>query len=352
MKAARVLAAFAAFAAWAWCAGSHAAPLGDNTVRLSPSQLRLPQAIGPLRYSGQNRFNDRRLGRSYGYNTAGISLSLYVYDYGVRGVPDGADSVPLCEQFETAKREIEQGGNYENVTLMSESSRLLADGGNAHVAREALYRFERRGIRAVSALWLTAVDGFFIKLRLSLRWEVADELDEARTHILAALQEAIESRKRKPRETPPPVEEASIELGADVDTDTAAPWFEYAAHLVTTSRSRAEIRPACGGPLIPDFAAELDARRAALAAYRARVAAHRSSRYFDELSRVEEAGFLPEYVWHFLRDEQRDLQPPGELRMGDFAAYLQRELPDHVVQSGARVRINTVRILPAAPTGN
>jgi hypothetical protein len=349
MKSARVL---GWLAAWAWCAGTQAAPLGDNTVRLAPSQLRLPQAIGPLRYSGENRFDDRRLGRSYGYNTAGISLSLYVYDYGVRDVPDGADSVPLCEQFETAKREIEQGGNYENVTLMSEYSRLLADGGNAQVAREALYSFERRGVRAVSALWLTAIDGFFIKLRLSLRSEVADELDDARTRILAALQEAIESRKRKPRQALSSPEEASIELGADIDADTAAPWFEYAAHLITSSRRRPEIRPACGGPLSPDFAAELDARRAALTAFRARDPASRSSRYFDQLSRVDEAGFLAEYVWHYLRDEQRDLRPPGELRMGDFEAFRLRELPDHEVHTGARVRINAVRLLPAPPDGS
>lgn len=331
------------------CAGLHAAPLGDNTVRLAPSKLRLPQAIGPLRYSGGNRFDDRRLGRSYGYNAAGISLSLYVYDYGVRDVPDGADSVPLCEQFEKAKREIEQGGNYENVTLISEYSRPLAEGPGAQTAREALYGFERRGVRAVSALWLTAVDGFFFKLRLSLRWEIADELDEARSRILSALQEAIEGRKRKPRESPPPVQEASIEIDGHVDPDTAALWFEYAAQLVTYSRSRPGLRPACGGPLMPDFAAELDARRAALAAYRARDAANRSSGYFDALSRVDEAGLLAEYVWHYLRNEKIDLNPPMELRMGDFAEYRQRELADHVVQSGARVRFNTVRMLPAPP---
>ena len=64
-----------------------AAPLGDNTVRLAPSQLKLPQNIGPLRFSGQNRFSDRRLGRSFSFNASGISLSVYVYDYGIEGIP-------------------------------------------------------------------------------------------------------------------------------------------------------------------------------------------------------------------------------------------------------------------------
>ena len=100
-----------------------AAPLGDNTVRLAPSQLKLPQNIGPLRFNGQNRFSDRRLGRSYSYNASGISLSIYVYDYGIENIPDGSESVPLCEQFEGARNEIERGGNYENVVLRSEVTR-------------------------------------------------------------------------------------------------------------------------------------------------------------------------------------------------------------------------------------
>jgi hypothetical protein len=346
MRRSRVLAGVAASALWV---ASYAAPLGDNTVRLDPSQLRLPQAIGPLRYSGENRFRDRRLGRSFNYNTAGISLSIYVYDYGLRALPDGADSIPLCEQFESAKREIERGGNYENVTLVSEYSRRLATGEDSQVAREAVYEFERRGVRAVSALWLTAVDGYFIKLRLSLRWEVADELDDARARILAAVQEAIEDRRPKPRELRAPAREALIEVDGEFEPETAALWIEYAAHLVTHARTHPQIRPVCGGRLRPDFAAELDARRAALDAYRSRGPELRSSRYFDELLRVADAGLLPEYVWHYLRNEATDVEPPIELRMSEFEEYRLRELPDHIAQSGAHVRLNTVRVLPPPP---
>jgi hypothetical protein len=327
-----------------------AAPLGDNTVRLSPSQLKLPQNIGPLRYSGENRFSDRRLGRSYAYNTTGISLSIYVYDYGVKGIPDGADSVPLCEQFESAKLEIENGGNYENVQLRSEVGRSLSEGPEAPRAREALYELDRHGVHAVSALWITAVDGYFVKLRLSLRSEVADELDQARIEILQAIARAIETRRRRDtRPVPEPLPEASIEVDSNFDPDTASLWFGYAAQLVSLSRQHPETRPPCGGRLVPGFAAELAARRAMLQQYRSFDASRRVNRYFDELLHINEAGFLDEYVWHYLRNERWDVTPPEDLDLRGFELFRERELGAHVVQSGARVRINTVRALPPAP---
>jgi hypothetical protein len=336
-------------------AAIRAAPLGDNTVRLAPSQLKLPQNIGPLRFNGVNRYSDRRLGRSYGYNASGISLSIYVYDYGIRNLPDGPDSVPLCEQYQAAKGEIERGGNYENVVFRGESSRSLRDAEGSPVAREAVYEFERHGVHAISVLWLVAFDGHFFKLRLSLRSELADELAEARTEILAAMADSIADsmanaraarRRDEPAGETAPVQEASIEVDSHYDAETSALWLSYALELVKYSREHPATRPPCGGRLMPGYAAELSARRAALAAYRARDSANRGVRYFDELLRIDAAGFLDEYAWHYLRNERWDITPPPGLDLTAFDAYRQGELASHVVQSGARVRINTVRVLP------
>ena len=184
-------------------AAAQGAALGDNTVHLLPSKFRLMQNIGPLRYTGENRYSDRRLGRSFGYGANGVSLTIYVYDYGISGIPDGPDSVAVCEQFEKAKHEIETGGNYQNVMLRREVMRPLKDIAQAPGAREALYELDRNGVHAVSALWLTAADGYFVKLRLSLRKEVADELDEAMASILDALADAISRRPARPAAAAP-----------------------------------------------------------------------------------------------------------------------------------------------------
>jgi hypothetical protein len=334
------------------CAASaQGAALGDNMVRLAPSPFKLPQNIGPLRYSGEVRYSDRRMGRAFTYNASGISLKIYVYDYGLRGIPDGPDSIATCEQFESAKREIEVGGNYENVKLRGQFSRVMGAADDAPVAREAVYEFDRNEIHVVSALWVTAADGFFLKLRLSLRAEIGDELDEAREQVLAAIAVALSARTGGAAlVAAEPLQEASIDVEANPDTASAAAWLAYAVELARYSGEHPETRPACGGRLAPGYAAELAARQSALREYQVRAAVARTSSYFNELARVEAAGFLDEYVWRFLRNERWDVAAPAGLELDAFDRFRERELATHVVQSGARVRINAVSVLPAPST--
>lgn len=324
------------------------APLGDNTVKLAPSLLKLPQNIGPLRYAGENRYSDRRMGRSFGYNASGISLNIFVYDYGYRDLADGPDSVAACEQYESAKSEIERGGNYENVVLREEASRPLKPGAELK-AREAVYQFERNGLSAVSVLWLTAADGFFIKLRLSMRSEIGDELDDAREQILESLGDAIDARPRRVMPAAPAPAEASIEMNAGGDAADAPMWLAYAVELSRYAREHPEAGPPCGGVFEPGYELEVDAREAALREYRARPANGRRSNYFNVLSKVEAAGFLDEYVWSYLHRDAWGASPPHELSMGAFDEFRTRELGAHEAQSGAHVRIGAVRVLPPPP---
>jgi hypothetical protein len=329
---------------------------GDDTVKLAPSMLKVPQIIGPLRYAGETRY-DRRLGRSFAYNASGISLNVFVFDYGFRNLADGPDSVEACEQYQSARSEIESGGNYENVILRSEVSRPLRADRPSPIAREAVYEFERNGMRTLSVLWLTAADGFFIKLRMSMRVEIGDELDDAREQILDAIAAAIEARPpRPPRALPADpalsdsaLSEPSIEMTqANSVFDTPA-WFAYALELSRYVRENPGAGPPCGGVLDPPFELEIEGRRAALREYRARPVHGRRSSYFNALARVEDAGFLEEYVWHYLHRDAWGAAPPAALTMGAFEEYRERELSSHMVQSGARVRIHAVRALPPAP---
>jgi hypothetical protein len=326
---------------------AQAARLGDNTVRLLPSKFKLLQNIGPMRYTGENRYTDRRLGRSFGFGAAGISLIVYVYDYGLKDLPDGPDSVPACEQFERAKHEIEHGGNYQNVVLRSEVTRRMKDAGDAPLAREALYEFDRNGVHAWSYLWLTVADGYFVKLRLSLREEVKDEMHEAREEILGIIAHALAQRPPKPAAEPaarPP--ETSFDIDPGTDPAEASLWFIYAAELLSVSRATAHAMPACGGALVPRFDTELAARRAALRDYRARAAMERGSEYFTLLERIDAAGFLEEYVWHYLSKEP---SAPVGLDLAGFEEFRLRELAAHQPKTGAHVRVNTVRVLPLEP---
>lgn len=327
--------------------------LAEDTVKLAPSMLRLPQTIGPLRYTGETR-HDRRLGRSFGYGASGVSLNIQVYDYGFRDLADGPDSTEACQQYESAKHEIDAGGNYQNVVLRGEVSRPLRPGAPTPLAREAVYEFERNGLRAVSVLWLTAADGFFIKLRLSMRVEIGDELEDAREQILSAVAAAIAARPpralpaRNPALDDPALSDPSIEMAPGYTVFDTPAWFAYALELSRYARENPGAAPPCGGLLDPPFDVEVEGRRAALREYRARPVHGRRSNYFNALAHVEDAGFLEEYVWHYAHRDAWGATPPAALTTTSFEEYRARELSSHTPQSGARVRIHAVRALPAA----
>jgi len=128
--------------------------------------------------------------------------------------------------------------------------------------------------------------------------------------------------------------------------DEAAWWISYADELLRASRDDPDSMPPCGGPLLPGFAAEYAARVRALHDYHARDVAARHSPYFDDLARIDAAGFLDEYVWENLQKSGAAM-PPG-LDLAAFLEFRALELPRHAYFTGARVRVNRVRVLPPA----
>src|SRR6185369_14336199 len=81
----------------------------SESVQLLPSPIMLPKRIGPMAISGEpHKYDDPRLGVSYQYSGPGSSLTVYIYDAGQSGLSDGADTGPVCREFEFAKQGVEQ----------------------------------------------------------------------------------------------------------------------------------------------------------------------------------------------------------------------------------------------------
>ena len=101
---------------WVVAAGAVAA---EDPVKLLPSPFVLPDRIGPMVLEGEpHKYDDPRLGVSYQYGGDGLSLTVYVYDAGETDLPDGADTIPTCQEFEVAKQGVQQ--SYQKVALKSE----------------------------------------------------------------------------------------------------------------------------------------------------------------------------------------------------------------------------------------
>jgi hypothetical protein len=60
--------------------------------------------------------------------------------------------------------------------------------------------------------------------------------------------------------------------------------------------------------------------------------------YFDELDKVEAAGFMREYVWRYLRSSHW-VQPAAPLRDAEFDRWASEHLRTHAVQTRGRIAL-------------
>lgn len=60
--------------------------------------------------------------------------------------------------------------------------------------------------------------------------------------------------------------------------------------------------------------------------------------YLDQLAKVQAAGFLPEYVWHYLNSAEWH-DRPANLRLDAFTVWNQSNLPEHRPETLAEIRV-------------
>lgn len=75
------------------------------------------------------------------------------------------------------------------------------------------------------------------------------------------------------------------------------------------------------------FQCELTAREQLIDAWSEHREASGAGGYLDQLRQVEAAGYLDEYVWHYLR--HRSWEPPTGLDLEGFRSWSREHLPDH-----------------------
>ena len=173
---------------WVVAAGAVAA---EDPVQLLPSPLVLPKRIGPMVLVGEpHKYDDPRLGVSYQYGGDGLSLTVYIYDAGETDLPDGADTMPSCREFEVAKQgvaaELSEGG--AQVRVPGENSTHPTC---FRRSAKRLYEYEREAQPTISFIWVTTVAKHFVKLRMSMASRLRDEVPDARRAVLSTLGEAI-----------------------------------------------------------------------------------------------------------------------------------------------------------------
>jgi hypothetical protein len=332
----------------AFLAGCASLAAAQDTIELLPSPLKMPRRIGPLVFDGQpHSFPSPELGIGYQYNSDGLSLTIYVYDLGIKDIPDGANTVATCQQFEEAKEGVIQA-RYPNTVLKTEQLVRLSPPDDQPQAREAVFEFTMKQRSAFSYVWITGVAGNFIKLRFSVDADLKDEVPDARRAILTAVGEAV-----KPYLAPPAATEekkgkeggTTINInslgGSQDDLTTSMMYLMFVSALAEKDPGAA---PPCGGTLVPSFEIELSAFQSLVQSE-----ATNKSAFGQKLVAIEKAGFLEEFVWmdrH--RDEWGDATPGG-LTPGDYKKWRKKNLRNFNVPDFGSVGVEQVRMLPLEP---
>ena len=332
------------YAAWANVPGNAkgASQAGQQTHTTSVGGLELPQYIGPLEFIGETGGTDPRISATYSYRAMGLALDIHVSDLGSGGIADGTTSAELMRRFEATKQALVAATEVHK--LKARESTVPFASGDARAVREAIYHFERRGEGGTTYLWFTALHGLVIDARFDVALGFEEDGDLGRGEILAAIGDAIPASAdavvaARVRANEPHDSSVKVAILWDPETPEGESkiWLAY-----LFARAAFAANETAGGPAVGEressFEEEVRGRQIALTTFRAmkRDSAPPESAYFNDIDRVEAAGFLREYVWSYLRHASWKTAP-ANLDSAGFEVWRAEHLATHQPVTHGRI---------------
>lgn len=320
-----------------------------RTYTTSIGGLELPEYIGPLEYIGEHSGPEGERSMSYSYRAIGLALEISVTDLGENGIADGTRAPELLQRYDEARRDVIRATKMRWLKPRHEKEVALGREPGARLAREALFTVrEKDGEGGSTWLIFTAAHGLLIDARFDAIPGLEEDGVLSHGEILEALGAAIPVSSA-------PVSQARARAAAEAEAatkvaimwDPATPreestiWlaYLYARAAFAVSESNGDF---VAGERDASFEEELRGRTIAVNMFRElkRNDAQPASVYFNDIDRVDEAGFLREYVWSYLRQDSWIAQPVG-LNLQAFDAWRAQHLAGHVAVTHGRIAFRT-----------
>lgn len=131
------------------------------------------------------------LGYSIGYNSPeGGAVTVYVYNGGMKNIPDGATDNTVKSELERAKGDIRQAGKmgyYEDVKEIKNDTITLGGATGKVKALRSLFNFSARGQAVTSEIYIFGYQNNFIKIRATRPKEEDKTENKAVADLLAAI---------------------------------------------------------------------------------------------------------------------------------------------------------------------
>jgi len=140
--------------------------LAGSVARAADSKPVLPKQIGGLPYKTAKKFDDPALGVALIYQGQGTALNIYIYNGGLRDIPNEIDTVVALQQFEQAKGDVLASKAWTTVKFVSDGTVILGSKPNIK-SYLALFEATAGDTQYYSILYLTTGRNKFYKARLT-----------------------------------------------------------------------------------------------------------------------------------------------------------------------------------------
>jgi V8-like Glu-specific endopeptidase len=150
----------------------------------------LPDNMAGMKKGKVTVFDRPELGTGIGYNVPGASMTIFVYNLGMKEIPADTSSAVFKGQFDQAVGDIYQAGKMgvmENVKRMPGSEMTIMPGKSGRKALTASFTFRMQGRDMNSKLYLTQYKNNWVKLRYSYDAAMQNKGEEMFQSFLAEL---------------------------------------------------------------------------------------------------------------------------------------------------------------------
>ena len=140
--------------------------------------VHLNKTLGNLKFVERTDYEQKELGYSLRYQTKDLlKADVYVYDLGIRNLPDGIASPEIRKEMENAKgvlRELEKMGKYKNVKELGNGERKFENLNTRFLwTRFSYEQSAGEGVAftgaRISETFLLAHRGRFLKVRITAK---------------------------------------------------------------------------------------------------------------------------------------------------------------------------------------
>jgi len=169
------------FLSWSTASADTCRPLEPDYYGVY--EFSFPNDLSGIRLVKNWTDDDPQIGTNALYQGQGVTINIAIADYGVSGIPDGADSTLVQRRLEEIKAEL-KSGPYDRVLLQSERQRSIGQGAIPVI--EAMHTLEAGGTRTMSFNYLGAKYGKFVKLDLTLSASRSGDANKITDAVLAS----------------------------------------------------------------------------------------------------------------------------------------------------------------------